>query len=119
MKKNILIVLLAIPFVLSSNNIAHAGPCESQNSTHEMNQCADLLYEEADDELNEVWQALPNRTRNKLRQSQRDWIKYRDRICKEKADEIAGEGSMRYIILIGCKTDETQQRTKYLEEFLF
>jgi uncharacterized protein YecT (DUF1311 family) len=118
MKKNILIVLIAIPFILFSKTV-NAGPCETQNSTHEMNQCADLLYEEADDELNEVWQALPNRTRNKLRQSQRDWIKYRDRICKEKADEIAGEGSMRYIILIGCKTDETQQRTKYLEEFLF
>lgn len=83
-----------------------------------MNQCADLLYEEADDKLNEVWQALSNRTRNKLRQSQRNWIKDRDAVCTQEADETAGVGTMWPIIFIGCKTTETKARTEYLERFL-
>jgi uncharacterized protein YecT (DUF1311 family) len=117
MKQNLLIVLLAIPFALYSE-IAHAGPCETQNDNGEMIQCANLLYEEADDELNAVWQALSNRTRNKLRPSQRNWIKDRDTVCTQEADETAGTGTMWPIIFIGCKTTETEKRTEFLEKFL-
>ena len=117
MKKNILIVLLAIPFVLFSRT-AYAGPCETQNDNGEMIQCANLLYDEADDTLNEVWHALSNRTRNTLRPSQRNWMNNRDPICKTEADEIAGEGTMWPIIFLGCKTTKTKERTEYLEQFL-
>lgn len=65
-------------------NPANIGPnCDlSQGGQQEMNACSGVRYQAADKEMNKLYQQLMQRlskpSQEKLRASQRAWLKYRD-----------------------------------------
>lgn len=115
MKKVIIATLLMLPIVLYPNQVK-AEECDG--STTEMIACSRRLFNKADARLNEVWQSLPQATRDQLRQAQRTWIQYKEQKCKAEANAIAEGGTMKPLVELGCLIDETEKRTNELEEFL-
>jgi len=114
--------------------------CESETliATMDLRYCAMLDYKEADKELNEVYKELiaaHNKdlreakakededfdhlqvSLNALRQSQRDWIKFRDGFCEYEANKYWG-GTMMPLVHTGCLTLMTKEQTKRLRDSL-
>jgi len=110
--------------------------CETAMTTIDLRYCAMIEYEEADKELNEVYQKLiasynqdlaeaKARGREEgdldyiteplklLRQSQRDWIKFRDSFCNYEASQSWG-GTMEPLVYTSCRANMTQEQTKRL-----
>jgi|SanBayMetagenome_1026888.scaffolds.fasta_scaffold63181_1 uncharacterized protein YecT (DUF1311 family) len=85
-------------------------------STGEMFRCAQRMFEKADAKLNQVWQQLPQGTRDNLRQAQLNWINYKEQKCRNEAD-MGRNGTTQPLIELGCLTGETEKRTAELEKF--
>jgi len=106
--------------------------------TIDVRRCMDLSYIKADKELNDVYRKLidtykenleeakardPNDYDDEqgsfeyLRQSQRDWIKFRDSSCRFDASHLSG-GTWEPIVYLGCLTALTEQQTERLKLFL-
>ena len=79
----------------------------------DINLCMQHNFEEADAELNRVWKALPQETRDKLREDERHWITSRDIACKREAAESEG-GSIYPTEFYGCLEERTLKRIKEL-----
>ena len=63
-----------------------------------------------------VMKRLKTAEKNKLRASQRGWIKQRDKICAAQEAEYEG-GSIAPLIFHSCMTNETIKRTIWLENY--
>lgn len=85
-----------------------------------MNACAAEEYTRQDSELNQayvmVMKPLKSAGKTKLRNSQRAWIKSRDKTCKAERAEYEG-GTIAPLIFYSCLTNETIMRTLWLEKF--
>lgn len=96
---------------------------DSTNHTQsEMNQCAGLNYQAADDELNAVWRDLRERrgeghSWDPILEAQQLWIPFRDAHCESVAAPYEG-GSIQPLIRSSCLADVTEQRTAQLRDFL-
>lgn len=88
--------------------------------------CASNAYNQYDKALNEIYNALieklnsKNDIKQKLVESQRDWIKYRDKEFKF-IEEMHGslEGTKWYSILFSHKADIVKHRIEELEEYFY
>jgi uncharacterized protein YecT (DUF1311 family) len=106
--------------------------CANAVTQADMNQCARTDFEEADKELNVIWNAARERARKldeqehdagtkgaetALLAAQRGWIAYRDGHCELGGWESHG-GSMEPQLVWDCKAELTQERTKQLKKFV-
>lgn len=93
------------------------GPIVTQG---EMNRQAAESLAKADKELNafygQLMKALDPKDVPKVRQAQRDWIKYRDSYAKAVADFVAEGGSMWPLIYHGTRDRLTRQQIKNLRD---
>jgi uncharacterized protein YecT (DUF1311 family) len=95
--------------------------CNNPRSTVEYTHCAHLAYQEADRQLNQVYQQLtaslrPNE-REKLVDAQITWIKYRDQNCEfEVEHNRIGTGHRAF--LGECLEWMTRQRTTEFQNYL-
>ena len=104
---------LATAFLLAATAARADIDCDNAKNQNELNTCAEDNYRAADKTMNELWAALDEATRIKLRPGQRAWIAARDVKCKATADEAEG-GSMYPLLYFGCMTDQTRERTRWL-----
>jgi uncharacterized protein YecT (DUF1311 family) len=110
---------VALLAMLSVSSTARAeDDCEGE-TRHEMNMCAGSKFEKSDKVMNERYSKLMKRLdledQEKLRQAQRAWISYRDKVCEF---ETNGLGSVRPTIFAGCLTALTEDHIKYLDSQL-
>ncbi|WFE90229.1 lysozyme inhibitor LprI family protein [Roseibium porphyridii] len=103
--------------------------CSNAMTQLEMTTCANLDWQQADEELNAAYKAamakmretdefLPEDQRGAaetLREAQRAWIPYRDKACDAYGFQARG-GTMEPMLVYGCRAQLTEQRTKELEE---
>ena len=119
-----IVTLLTAPGQTEEDPFANLD-CKVANTQLEMNRCAYLSLQAADQELNQVYRQL----RDALKQSKQDapdrqltnaqlaWIKYRDLDCKFSADRFKG-GSIAPMMYNSCKETLTKQRTAVLKSYL-
>jgi uncharacterized protein YecT (DUF1311 family) len=98
--------------------------CFALSSVHaqtqaEMNAQARKDFDQADAELNKVYQSLlaklaDTEAKNKLRESQRAWIAFRDAEAALAADQVRG-GSAAPVLRWTSMTQTTEQRIKQLK----
>jgi uncharacterized protein YecT (DUF1311 family) len=105
--------------------------CANAMTQADMDQCAHADFEEADKELNIIWEAARKRAHMldeqhdaetkgaeaALLAAQRGWIAYRDGHCELGGWEAHG-GSMEPLLVWNCKAELTQERTKQLKKFV-
>lgn len=116
----LLLLFLLIPATATDStaqNQQRYDPC-SGSTTQDINECAKRGYDKADAELNKVYKQLISkvkdvRLKNKLIVAQRTWIKFRNESCNF-VYELHKEGTMRTVMLLGCLTMTTENRTKEL-----
>ena len=103
--------------------IAQGLNCDDSANLNQqqMNQCAQISYQEDDRKLNQAYQQLlpklPESRREKLRKAQQLWIPYRDAKCDFERSAVEG-GSMAPTIYYGCLEETTEARTKQLNGYL-
>ncbi|MEM9922740.1 MAG: lysozyme inhibitor LprI family protein [Cyanobacteria bacterium P01_D01_bin.50] len=103
--------------------IAQGLNCDDSANLNQqqMNQCAQISYQEYDKKLNQAYQQLlpklPESRREKLKKAQQLWIPYRDAKCDFDRSAVEG-GSMAPTIYYGCLGDTTAARTKQLNGYL-
>lgn len=131
-------ILIAVLFVFFFSNSAHAQEIDCTNtqdtSQLAMNVCSFQAWEEADLELNKIWQLvksavkdLDNDTRefspdqanaeDNLLKAQRAWINYRDGHCDTIGAQFTG-GTIQPLVINTCLEDLTRTRIKELNEFI-
>ncbi len=112
------VILLAL---LCSWSLSYAVDCKSPMTNQDMRYCASLEYEAADKKLNTVYNKLRKKLdktgKQKLKDAQKAWIKYRDAEAEFDADFVRG-GSMQRLFTTSSKTQTTENRAKELESYL-
>lgn len=97
------------------------NPCHNPQTQKELNACAVKEYEEADAELNKIYQhvisQLGKEQRSQLRIAQREWVKFRDAHCKFVSMESSG-GTMYQTLYYECLKSVTESRIAHLEKAL-
>ncbi|UFH49374.1 lysozyme inhibitor LprI family protein [Pseudomonas sp. KNUC1026] len=107
-----------------------AQDCSGAVSTVDMQECAQKSLKAADADLNMSYQKLLKRlsgssapgednaaSRRKLINAQKAWIAFRDADCDAQYQAHIG-GTLRGLVLLGCKQQHTEQRTKELDNYL-
>lgn len=103
--------------------------CNNAMTQLEMTTCANLDWQQADEELNAAYKAAMSKMRETdeflpedqrgaaetLREAQLAWIPYRDKACDAYGFQARG-GTMEPMLVYGCRAQLTEQRTKELEE---
>lgn len=101
--------------------IAQKLNCTNPQTQSELNGCAGLSYQQADQKLNQIYRQLlpklPSARKQKLITAQQIWIKFRDSNCDFEKSEVEG-GTMAPLIYSSCLADLTKQRTEQLAEYL-
>lgn len=110
------LTLLVLPMLLLAAP-AVAGECDNAQDQNTMNRCAADAYGRADAVLNKTYKSvmagLDDHSKDLLRASQREWVKFRDAECTYL--NAANEGGSIYpLVYNGCLTDLTKARTKQL-----
>ena len=101
---------------------AVADDCANANTQLELNTCADQEFEEADVELNRVYNRLKARPNDDvaaklLTKAQRVWLAFRDAECAYATSKSVG-GSIYPMLVVFCRTGLTRDRTADLREYL-
>ncbi|AQV94903.1 DUF1311 domain-containing protein [Cupriavidus necator] len=113
MKKNILFLCLVLVFTGS----AIADSLCAGNVTRKLEECARRNFESSDKKLNDVYRlligGLSGPERQALRNSQREWIKYKDKMCQGAYVSI-NPGNEAGIEKFICLNEITKSRTKEL-----
>lgn len=97
---------------------------ERDSSTLNMLNCTSKAYEMWDKELNKVYQSLmkrlSSREKEMLRESQRNWLKFRDSEFKFMDEIIKEGGTLNVLANESAKVEfikkRTQELTNYLEQ---
>ena len=128
--------MIGLVFLLAAG-VAQAKPadiCESPITQRDMNMCAANDYEAADAALNAQWSRTADAMRARdgdldrdyddrpgyfetLLAAQRAWLTYRDKQCASEGYRYRG-GSMEPMVVSGCKTRLTKQRTRELADLI-
>jgi uncharacterized protein YecT (DUF1311 family) len=102
-------------------HLAQKLNCNNAQTQAEINQCAQLSYQNADKKLNQVYkQLIPTLSasrKQKLINAQLAWIKFRDTNCDFERSAYQG-GTVAPAVYFGCLEQTTQQRTQQLQEYL-
>jgi uncharacterized protein YecT (DUF1311 family) len=90
-------------------------PCPGARTQQELNLCASRAFQQADAELNKLYQQLMRDAgaaeRAKLRAAQLAWIKFRDAHCEYEA--FGNQGGSIYPMVYGfCLAEVTGERVK-------
>ncbi|MEM9451281.1 MAG: lysozyme inhibitor LprI family protein [Cyanobacteria bacterium P01_E01_bin.6] len=112
------------PGILNEREALHVAQrfnCDDPQYQQEMNYCAGLDYERADDELNRTYtdllSVIPESRREKLIAAELAWITYRDNTCEFERSQFDG-GSIEPLIYYSCMARLTQDQTLQLETYL-
>ncbi|MGQ0660725.1 lysozyme inhibitor LprI family protein [Sphingosinicella sp.] len=130
-------LLLALAFQVSTPALdaeAREHNCNDPQNQMDMNFCAQIDFERADLELNQVWRETmsgaqtadrarsPGERRSDtrpgyemvLRAAQRAWITFRDQHCTWQGYQEARGGSMEPMSYSACRATVTRQRIEQL-----
>ncbi|MEJ8474912.1 lysozyme inhibitor LprI family protein [Roseibium algae] len=125
-------VLLALLALIGSGVFAKAQDnidCGYPLTQMELTYCAGESWKQADAELNVAYKAAMTSMKqtdsyldadmkgaaDALRDAQRAWIPFRDKAC-DSYGFMARGGSMESMLVLGCRTTLTKQRTDALNE---
>ncbi|NJR19284.1 MAG: DUF1311 domain-containing protein [Calothrix sp. CSU_2_0] len=127
------LLLLSISIITSSslaiinatNETAFAQKLNCNDSANlnqsQINECAYLFYQSEDKKLNQAYKkvltTLSASRKQKLVNTQKAWIKFRDASCDFERSEVEG-GSMSPTIYYGCMQQLTKVRTQELINYL-
>jgi uncharacterized protein YecT (DUF1311 family) len=108
--------------VTATPSIASNGyKCNETGYQQEMNACAELNFNAADKELNEVYKtlkaSLTPTEQPVLVQDERKWLKSLDAKCRKSANDEAEGGSMWPLVFWQCKADTTKIRVEDLRHW--
>lgn len=96
--------------------VASAANCDQTRNSLDAVHCSNLVYQQADQELNNTYKALMSKLtttdKKNLRTLQRQWIKQRDQACTMQSVDM-GE-----VINSSCLLDQTTARTNWLSDRL-
>jgi uncharacterized protein YecT (DUF1311 family) len=96
-----------------------AGECENAVTTAAMRTCEASRYETAQQELDLAYQGLMEHLddgqKQKLRTSQRAWLRFRDANADFQASLVQG-GTLAPLVRIGSLTEMTKARTEELKK---
>lgn len=104
--------------------------CDTSGNTHELNRCAELEFEAADRDLNDVYKkvlaqiALEGGDKPwdgktweaRVRAAQRAWVAFRDADCKDAVPMEWQGGTGTTAAVLGCMSGLTKARTLDLKE---
>jgi uncharacterized protein YecT (DUF1311 family) len=116
-------ILVVIFLCLFTGQVLSASEsdCTEAVSTAEMRRCLNERYQQADAELNRVYEQLSAQLsdvrRERLRRAQRAWIVFRDRNSTFVASTVEG-GTLYPVLEIMELTSMTQARTDQLKAYL-
>ncbi len=103
----------------SLDSIQSESPCAGAQNTIEISECWQNQYNKADAELNKIYKEimanLDQNGKNKLRDSQRTWIAYRDKQADEASSQYEG-GTLASVAHIQTLAELTQKRVKELKD---
>ncbi|GAB3930674.1 lysozyme inhibitor LprI family protein [Larkinella terrae] len=95
--------------------------CDNAQTQTEMNMCAQMRFQKADQELNAVYKQLielvSKDDKTLVIEAQRQWIAYRDAHCKVYEKMYQG-GSMLNMVIANCKETTTLSRINELKELI-
>lgn len=122
--KNALLCLLALPALCQGATLTKAfNQCMDQhgNTTVKMHDCIRAEYHRQDQRLNTDYRKLvaqlPLADTERLRQSERAWLKQRQATCEHAGDAEAG-GTLQGVEVQLCFVNETADRSVALERLL-
>jgi uncharacterized protein YecT (DUF1311 family) len=97
--------------------------CNKATNQMDLNQCADANFESADRALNEVYRKLMEAqadqpAKDKLHDSERLWIKFRDGECARQVGPREGGGSIWPMDYANCLETKTAERLRELRRSL-
>lgn len=102
-------------------NAAIAQNCKNPQTQLDMNVCSGRDFEREDKLLNKVYGELRSKLdateKEKLKNVQVAWLKYRDLACEYEGAQYEG-GSMQPLIFSSCKAMLTADRRKMLENLI-
>jgi uncharacterized protein YecT (DUF1311 family) len=107
--------LSAQNYPTSKNQVLKAVDCADAKTLIEAKECFIREYEEADKELNEVYQqvisGLEGESKQRLIRAEQAWIKYRDTNCDYRSGNWGGvqRVAFRYSCLARMTRDRTQE----------
>jgi uncharacterized protein YecT (DUF1311 family) len=122
--------IILLPVVLAAGS-AVAAPCDTAQTTVEINQCFDRQFARADAQLNETYRAALARIaetseleekvrrewRNALQDAQRKWIAFRDADCKGPVAYAWYGGTGATAAVLACMIEKTATRTNELKRY--
>lgn len=95
--------------------------CNPEGKQSQLNACAENDFNNADRELNRVYQELISKLTSQkqasLRQEQRTWLKERAPNCRKEANAEAEGGSMWPMIFNFCRASATKERVQVLHKW--
>ncbi len=101
--------------------LAQTINCAKATTTIEINECTGREAKAADRALNQTYQQLrpklSSKQRQRLTQTQLDWIKFRKGTCEYEAGELGG-GTASTAAYSSCITRVTKQRTADFRRYL-
>lgn len=116
-------ILFISLFLISLPTIALAGAdCNKKGARYEDLGCATQMLDSADKALNETYKAMSAKIgpdgKEKLKEAQRAWIKFRDADTALAYQNSGEGGSLGGLIAMNHKIDLTHERAKQLNDFL-
>lgn len=113
---------LAFPSIATpGNTIAQQLNCNNPGSNVEYKECARRTYEQADRQLNQVYQQLRSKLnsaeRKQLTDAELGWIQFRDKNCSFEVYPSRG-GTGYGGFLSSCLERMTRERTTDLERYM-
>jgi uncharacterized protein YecT (DUF1311 family) len=122
----VVLLFLALAFSAgqSKKKIAKHSCWDTAKTQAELNDCAATDAQKADAELNRVYSALLQKLKNdavaleSLKESERQWLKYRDAQMKALHPQPEDEGSGHSMCMAIDLAELTTQRIKILQDML-
>lgn len=118
MKVNISLLAGILSYSILTTHSAWADTCQNPQTQAELNRCAALLLDEANQRINLTYNnfraKLNQKQKQQLKEVQLAWINYKDLACQFETAQSAG-GSARPMALANCLAEKTRQRNKELE----
>lgn len=105
------------------DDVGKSGVCRGLDLsvTAENLECFGRRFEAADKELNALYKDILSRTdeseRIKLRDSQRAWIREKEKECREKGPDEGGGGTIEATISAGCRVELTEKRVAFFKSY--
>ncbi len=117
----VLTILSVSPAISIAEEPAADDPCAEALTTVEMRECLNTHYTKVDGELNHVYRQvmsqLEKARQTKFRETQRAWVRLRDKSAEFEASAVEG-GSMYPLVYLSTLTSLTEKRRDELKDIL-